>query len=169
MWRVYHFSIGGIQKVYLLCQKWYTKGWGGGGLSVKSNIRAFNTYMEIKQVKEKVHDSRRSSTAFRDQRFCLFKSRISGLHLETRLDDLDVIVNPPIRDLMILRDSVNVVLNITNNQCPIRRTSFIFWNVEKIPWHKKFVICSEGMYGRDHDRNEEPISGNAPLKFSSLM
>lgn len=89
---------------------------------------------------EEVHDSRRSSTAFRDQRFCLFKSRSSGLHLETWLDDWYVIVRPGIRDLMILRDSVNVVLNITNNQCPIRRTSFIFWNVEKFPWHKKVVM-----------------------------
>ena len=25
-----------------------------------------------------------------------------------------------------MRDSGNVVLNVTNNQCPIRKTSFIF-------------------------------------------
>lgn len=86
--RRYTKSVPSLSKVV------YKRVGRGGGLSVKSNIRAFNTYMEIKQVKEKVHDSRRSSTAFRDQRFCLFKSRSSGLHLETRLDDLDVIVNP---------------------------------------------------------------------------
>ena len=71
---MHHFSIEGIQKVYLLCQKWYTKGWGGGaGFSIKSNIRAFNTYIEIKQMKEEVHDSRGCSTVFRDP----------GLHLAT--------------------------------------------------------------------------------------
>lgn len=76
-----------------------------------------------------------------------------------------------------MRDSGIVVLNVTNNKCTIRKTSFIFWNVEKIPWHKKVVtllsipccLCSEGMYGQDPDRNEEPISGNAPLKFTSPM
>lgn len=37
------------------------------------------------------------------------------------------------------RESGNVV---TNNQCLIRKTSFIFWNVEKflLLWHKKVVI-----------------------------
>ena len=68
---MHHFSIEGIQKVFLLCQKWYTKGWGGAGFSIKSNIRAFNTYIEIKQMKEEVHDSRGCSTVFRDP----------GLHL----------------------------------------------------------------------------------------
>lgn len=72
MRRVHHFSIEGIQNVYLLFQKWYTKGWGGG-LSVKSNIRAFNKYIEIKQVTEEVHDSRGCSTVF----------RYAGLHLAT--------------------------------------------------------------------------------------
>ena len=70
---MHHFSIEGIQKVYLLCQKWYTKGWGGGGFSIKSNIRAFHAYIEIKQMKEEVHDSRGCSTVFRDP----------GLHLAT--------------------------------------------------------------------------------------
>ena len=45
----------------------------GGGLSVKSNIRAFNKYIEIKQVTEEVHDSRGCSTVF----------RYAGLHLAT--------------------------------------------------------------------------------------
>ena len=46
---------------------------GGGGLSVKSNIRAFNKYIEIKKVTEEVHDSRGCSTVF----------RYAGLHLAT--------------------------------------------------------------------------------------
>ena len=46
---------------------------GWGGFSIKSNIRAFNTYIEIKQMKEEVHDSRGCSTVFRDP----------GLHLAT--------------------------------------------------------------------------------------
>lgn len=48
-------------------------GGGGAGFSIKSNIRAFNTYIEIKQMKEEVHDSRGCSTVFRDP----------GLHLAT--------------------------------------------------------------------------------------
>ena len=70
MQRVHHFSIEGIQNVYLLFQKWYTKGWGG---SQCQNIRAFNKYIEIKQVTEEVHDSRGCSTVF----------RYAGLHLAT--------------------------------------------------------------------------------------